>query len=47
MSKEVISKAELPALEKPLVDVFISYARKDAHIAANLVKLLRDEGFEV
>ena len=31
----------------PLVDVFISYSRHDAAIAARLATTLRDEGFEV
>jgi len=35
------------ASPRALVDVFISYARKDESVAKNLAETLRSEGFEV
>jgi DNA/RNA endonuclease G (NUC1) len=41
------STSKPPEAASALVDVFISYARTDEHIARNVADLLRSEGFEV
>jgi len=41
------ASSTLPEAAAPLVDVFISYARRDEAVARNLADTLRSEGFEV